>query len=168
MKKTLDVEFLRSLFDYDPVTGDLLRKVRRRKFAAGQVAGTVSYGGYRQIWISGKVYFAHRLIWAIVHGEWPMASLDVDHINGDPLDNRLENLRLATHRQNCANGKLAKNNTSGFKGVTRYRGRWVAQISRGDASGQPRRIGVFDTPEEAYGAYLTEARKAYGDFLREA
>ena len=70
---------------------------------------------YKHGSIFGYKYTAHRVIWAMHYGEWPD---QVDHINHDKADNRIENLRTVTHSENARNRKLNKNNTSGHAGVT--------------------------------------------------
>lgn len=92
-------------------------------------------------------------------------SVEVDHENGDKLDNRRSNLRLCTRAQNSHNTGLTRANTSGFKGVSfcKQTGRWVAQIQ---AQGRYIKIGRFDTPNAAACAYDTAARKYQGEFAR--
>ena len=93
---------------------------------------------------------------------WPR----VDHINGNGLDNRRANLRPATHAENMANKRLYRNNTSGFKGVQRNRGRgrpWAASIR---SASRTRRLGNYDTPEEAARAYDAAAAVTFGEFAR--
>src|ERR1700761_6742388 len=105
-------ELLRILH-YEPVTGEFRWRVKHsRKVIAGRVAGHPSKTlGYMMIGINGRVYYAHRLAWFYMTGLWPS---QVDHRDGDRLNNKWENLRLATHGQNVLNAKRAKNNTSGF------------------------------------------------------
>lgn len=86
---------------------------------------------------------------------------DVDHINHDTLDNRRENLRIATHRQNLLNKGPRANNKSGFKGVCRARKKWRAEIA---IDGERIRLGHFDTPELAHAAYVEAAKKYHGAF----
>jgi hypothetical protein len=92
------------------------------------------------------------------------ASEEVDHANGDGLDNRRSvNLRIATHRQNLANRGPQRNNTSGYKGVTwnKQLRRWCAQIH---IAGKHLHLGVFDIAEDGARAYDTAAREHFGEF----
>ena len=92
------------------------------------------------------------------------AGLDVDHIDGDGLNNRRSNLRACTHTENGRNRKLSKNNTSGLKGVNaREAGKWQAMIK---TSGRILHLGVFDSKMEAAKAYDAAALRLYGEFAR--
>lgn len=130
---------------------------------AGEVAGNVNDHGYIRIGIDGRIYLAHRLAWFYCHGEWPLGGLD--HANGMPTDNRIANLRLATHSQNLANSRAR--NWAGLKGAyynPRYKHRmWVSQIKYG---GRSHHLGYFETAEAANAAYLAAATKAFGSFAR--
>lgn len=101
----------------------------------------------------------HRLV------AGPPDHLEVDHANGDRLDNRRANLRACTRQKNALNRAISSNNTSGFRGVclVRSTGKWVARIAKG---GRRRHLGEFDTPEEASAAYEAAAAETYGDFDR--
>lgn len=134
----------------------------------GARAGSQTKGGYWAIGYKRNQYYVHRLVWLFEHGEWPAA--EIDHINGDPSDNRISNLRQATHQQNNHNRARNKTRTTP-KGVDcqpsdmyPYRP-WRARIKVGD-----RRItlGYFATPEEASSAYKAAAEKHFGEFARAA
>ena len=92
-------------------------------------------------------------------------NLQVDHINGNGLDNRKSNLRLVTHTQNMLNQRKAKDNTSGYKGVhwNKTRGRWQATIQ---ANGKAKYLGLFDDPAEAHEAYVAASQKFHGPYGR--
>ena len=92
------------------------------------------------------------------------AGLEIDHINGDKLDNRCENLRVVTKRQNIINRPKQSNNTSGYKGVQyrRDRGTWRAVIRH---NGKPITIGSYKTAEEASEAYLRHAKQIQGEYM---
>src|SRR5262245_20120322 len=86
------------------------------------------------------------------------AGMDVDHKNGNGLDNRRDNLRLATDRQNALNQRRRSDNTSGYMGVVRSGKRWLAQIHVGDKSIV---LGRFHEPEDAARAYDSAAREHF-------
>jgi len=92
-------------------------------------------------------------------------SNEIDHINGDKLDNRRENLRSATRSQNKMNSGKPKNNTSGYKGVCWYKrgNKWRAQIG---INGKLKHLGYFEDKEEAAKAYKKAAEKYHGEFVR--
>lgn len=105
--------------------------------------------------------FIHRTIMGAPLG------MEVDHINGDGLDNRRSNLRLATHAQNTRNRRRPRTNTSGFKGVHLHKsaGKWVAQITN---AGKYLYLGLFETPESAYAARVAASAELHGEFGRVA
>lgn len=130
---------------------------------AGDVAGCLDANGYRVIKVGGKKYYAHRLAWFLTHGVWP--SHQIDHINGNPSDNRLRNLRIATQSENNRNCGANKKNTTGYKGVTFHKrdGRYQSQIR---INGDRIYLGYFLTAEEAYASYCEAAGKHHGKFAR--
>lgn len=159
------VERLNELFEYDNETGALRRKtiVRGARNGVGGVAGSVHKTGYVHLTVDRYRTLAHRVIWAICNNAWP--ELEIDHVNGNPSDNRIENLRCVTHAVNMKNiTKPQRNNTTGYLGVTKPKDckRYLAQISTGRKS---RSIGYFDTPEQAHAAYKEAQSKAISDLV---
>jgi hypothetical protein len=160
----LTAERLRKLLDYDPKTGKFSWKARTSaRVSIGRLAGNVSVNGYIEIGIDGTSYTAHRLAWLYVTGEWPPK--EIDHINGQPTDNRFTNLRAATVSENQMNKKMPINNTSGVKGVTWHeRGKkWMASIGVNKRSIY---LGLFTHLEDAAAAYERAAEKYFGEFAR--
>ena len=104
---------LKELFSYDEQTG--LFKRHRRLGPKRDIAGHIANKGYRQIMVDCKLYMAHRLAWLYAYGDHPKDF--IDHINRNPDDNRICNLRLATSSQNQQNTKIRITNTSGVKGI---------------------------------------------------
>ena len=158
---------VRELFDYDPDTGILRRRIDRYRARSGQEAGwpdaDKKCNGRMRITIDYKKYFVHRVVWLWVHGELPKH--EIDHRNGDAGDNRLGNLREATRRENGRNTRRPRTNTSGVKGVfwDKERSKWHAQIH---VDGQLIFLGRFDAKLEAHAAYWAAARDLFGEFAR--
>ena len=115
--------------------------------------------GYVRSWCKEYGHFKlHRLLMGFETTKY------VDHINGDPADNRRSNLRLATSAQNAQNSAMRKNNRTGFKGVTRHvSGRYQARIS---VEKHCISLGYFSDPVAAAHAYDTAARRYYGEYAR--
>ena len=113
--------------------------------------------------LKGKFYKAHILAVYIMTGGWPAAI--VDHKNGDSVDNTWDNLRLATPHENQRNTKRRKDSASGYKGVTKVRGKYRARVT---IEGKRVIVGEFPTPEQAHAAYQIAATKHYGEFARAA
>ena len=108
MKPTNHARFPVDGFSYDPATGQISKNGRRRDYTDSP---------YRRVCENGVRVTAQRLAWRLHHGEWPDESLQVDHVNGNPHDNRLCNLRLATAGQNQANKFAHSNAKAGERGV---------------------------------------------------
>jgi hypothetical protein len=146
------------LFEYKD--GELFWKQRGKSRQLGRPAGAVNRDGYRRIKYQGKLYAVHRLVWAY-HGNEPVAF--IDHINGDVLDNHIENLRGATHSQNCMNRRVRFDSRSGVKGVTRRKDKWHACITLNYKcySG-----GYFDCKEDAITAVDKLRKELHGEFAR--
>lgn len=116
-----DALFVRSILSYND--GRLFWIVSPGfSIRSGSEAGGVSEKGYRKVRIGGKKFRSHRLVWLMKHDSWP--NEEIDHINGDRLDNRIENLRDVSRHENQKNTKRFENNKSGFTGIY-----WVAKNS---------------------------------------
>lgn len=167
---------VRNLLFYDFDRGTLLWKKRaselfktdrdmaawNTRYAGQRAFGTIGRSGYFQGAIFGRVYKAHRVIWLLHTGAWP--TLEIDHINGDKLDNRIRNLREASRAENCRNKGITRANTSGFKGVywDRSRLKWAAVIR--DREGKQINLGAFSSPETAHAAYCEVSAIYHGEF----
>jgi hypothetical protein len=117
---------------------------------AGQVAGTLNSKGYICITVNGKSYKAHRLAWFFHYGVWPVNQ--IDHIDQNKTNNRINNLREVTNSQNKQNAGKYKCNTSGHKGVSFHKQhkKWAANIR---VQRELLHLGYFPTPELASAAY---------------
>lgn len=169
MSQKIAQEYLKSALDYDPETGVFVWRVRPQQPPEWNsryalcIAGGVNCEGYRRIVIDYVGYLAHHLAWLYVTGEW--APEEIDHINGNPSDNRFANLRAASRKQNSFNRKRASHNKCGFKGVKWHapRSKWVAWIT---ADSKKHYLGYFATPEAAHAAYCKAAIALHGEFAR--
>ena len=153
----LTADTLRSLLHYDADTGVFTWIKPRPGVSRKRAAGSGSR--YLNVAVNGVRYLGHRLAWLYVHGEWPAD--EIDHINGDKLDNRLVNLRLASRSQNLANKPKRSDCKAPLKGIRQVGGRWVARLG---LKGKTIYLGRFDTAEQAHAAYLTAARAQHGSF----
>jgi hypothetical protein len=145
----LTQERLKELLHYNPETGLFSWLVNRARGATkGVIAGTLKEGRI-DIMVFRKHYKAHRLAWLYVHGSFPKEQ--IDHINGNPSDNRLSNLREATHSENQQNIRRAQvNSKTGVLGVSPCRGKFQASIK---ANNKQYNLGKFNSIEEAKLAY---------------
>jgi hypothetical protein len=143
----LTQERLKQLFSYDEETGFFKRykKLGPKK----QIAGHVATKGHRQIMVDNKLYMAHRLAWLYIYGEFPEKL--IDHINRNPDDNRICNLRNATHSENQQNTKVRKDNFCNAKGISYslVENKWRARISKNKKTFD---LGRFDSIELAINA----------------
>lgn len=166
----LTQERLKELLDYSPETGLFYWKVERGGKHVGAVAGcTKGDFGYIIIGLDNRLYRAHQLAWFWMTGEWP--SRFIDHRDTNKSNNRWRNLRLATKSQNMANMPAPIHNTSGLKGASRYRAGdsygkpWQASISKDKKTFH---LGHFATAAEAHVAYVSAAKRLFGEFARAA
>lgn len=120
--------------------------------------------GYQFVTWQRKHYAVHRVVFLLVHGWLPEC---IDHIDGDPGNNRVGNLRPATHLQNMRNAKTRKDNTSGVKNVYWHKQirRWAVRLSIG---GKQVAFGCFATLDEASAAAEQARADTFGEFARHA
>lgn len=158
----LTQEELKSMLMYEPETGVFTWIVKpNRRVQVGQIASNQRRDGYVRIGVGGTRYLAHRLAWLYVYGEWPAGV--IDHVNGDPSDNRIANLRDCSMTENQMNRGIGANNTSGRKGVIwdKSKQKWLAkaQLRR-----QTHYLGHFDDLDSAHAAYQRFVSTHHGEF----
>lgn len=141
---------LRSLFHYDRETGKFYRNGQNKE------SGRLATKGYRQISVNGTRYMAHRLAWLYVYGEWP--ENQIDHINQNKDDNRIENLRVVTNKQNSENVTIWKHNKTGRRGVRFRHNRFFAEIIHYQKTYN---LGWFDNIVDAVAARIRAERELY-------
>lgn len=157
----LTLEELDRNLDYNPITGILTWVIAKKKTQIGSIAGHVQKDGRRRIKLNGVCYLAHRLAWFSNYGEWPNG--EIDHIDRNPDNNAISNLRIVTKSQNQWNTGIQKNNKSGFKGVY-FHARDKKFIASATNFGKVNYIGRFDSAEEASEAYLAFIEKTRDSF----
>lgn len=160
-------EFLRRILRYDDATGKLywlsrtpdlfpdngtaarMCKNWNAKYAGGEALITENERGYKRGTIQGVPYRNHRVVWALLMGEWPKGV--IDHINGDTSDNRIENLRDVSQAENVRNSRINAKNTSGVCGVSWHRKYevWSAAIR---VNGRDIHLGQYKNKKEAIAA----------------
>lgn len=155
--------WIRQNLEYDPSSGCVtcVGGTRTCRLKEGRVHITIGNTmiGYREL-------KCHRIAWFLYYGRWPNAQ--VDHIDLDPSNNRITNLREAGQSQNSANTKKrthyqGRHPTSKYKGVYRCRTRWQAKIKH---SGRDLYLGSFTSEEEAHAAYVKAAKELHKEFFR--
>lgn len=141
---------LKEIFSYND--GHLLR--------GGKTAGSVNKRGYRTVYVDGKIYKAHRLVFLYHHGFLPN---QVDHIDGDKDNNRIENLRAATNSQNRMNCGAQRNNTSGHKNVywDVEANKWAVKVR---VDKKLRTLGRFANIDDAIVAATAGRKELHGAF----
>ena len=152
----LTADRLREVLSYDPTFGIFIWRKKSHKSSSsvkiGDIAGSVDNTGYIRIWIDGKRYVGHRLVWLYEFGFWP--EHQIDHIDRNRKNNRLSNLREATAAQNSANGASIRTNTStGVRGVTRQGAWYRVRMQR---NGKKASFGLYRSLGEALNVYNAE------------
>lgn len=157
--KSLEIEIISRLIEYNSETGVLLWKPRTEHDCSshkellrwnsrysGKEAFRINANGYRTGMIFRSMYTAHRIAWCLYYRSWPEKF--IDHINGDRSDNRIINLREVTKSENSRNAKISKANKSGATGVSKTQnGKFRSYIS--NSEGKIIQIGTFEKFEDA-------------------
>ncbi len=174
-KKLPDQSLLFEILSYDPETGMLHHKERKKehfksggrfqqevlmrqwnsKYAGNRAFAILQPSGYYRGYINGVAYLAHRVVWKLMYGYDP---IQVDHVNHARDDNRLVNLAGATHRTNTKNLSLYRSNKSGFNGINWHNAtqKWASSIR---VNNKQYHIGIFDNIEDAVVARKKESRR---------
>jgi hypothetical protein len=171
MNEKIDPKLVKEFFDYNKETGTLYWKERDRKWFnhdkyhytwnkkfAGKRAGRTKTNKYMEVGIFNRLYGYHRVVWAWVHGEWPENF--IDHIDGNPSNNRIQNLRKVTQLQNLKNINKNKGDIP-LIGVHKKGNRFIARIRD---NYERINLGSFGTPEEAHAAYCAKAKELFGEY----
>lgn len=166
-------EYLSECFEYQPETGKLFWKARPRvhfaseqssewwnkRFAGAEAFTAVTSSGVRHGAVDGVLYLAHRIVWKLNARLEPPTT--IDHVDRDKLNNRFENLRIATNQENCRNRSVNSNNTSGALGVYRRGSKWVARIC---VSGRDCFLGAFVDKQDAVVCRRAAEVHYFGEF----
>lgn len=160
-------EELKSIFTYsegvllwnEKSTGKMAKRFNK-KYANKEAGYLRKYSNgsiYRCVIVNKKAYLVHRLIYLIFHGTIPDET--IDHIDGNTLNNKIDNLRCVSQRENCRNRKRSSKNKSGVSGVhfSKRCNKWIARAN--NSSGKRIHIGVFDTKQKAIEARLKSERE---------
>lgn len=168
-----DLTLLRVFFSYNNLTGELTILNRDSKYFrlkstykmfntrfGGKVVTRKDNKGYLRAHYLNKDLKVHKICWYLFYGEWP--SLQIDHINGNKSDNRINNLRLATNQENCSNRFGNKNNKLNVLGVHQLKsGNYRVNIYH---KGIKYDLGVFNLLEDAKKAYSEKSKELRGEF----
>jgi hypothetical protein len=161
--ESLTQEYLKELFEYKD--GELYwKKINpyAHNIKIGSIAGCLEKNSYKRTRIKNKAYLNHRLIFLIFYGYLPKF---IDHIDGNPSNNKIENLREVTHSQNIQNSKKIIRNTSGVKNVNWHKrmNKWVVQLC---INGKNKHFGYFDDIKIAELVAQEARNKYYGIYAR--
>ncbi|NCB03639.1 MAG: hypothetical protein EOM67_16025 [Spirochaetia bacterium] len=153
-KQDITIEFLWDRYEYRD--GTLINKHSKGRMKAGVPAGTPNKAGYLRVTLFQKQEYIHRIIFFMFNGYWPK---EIDHIDRDNTNNRIENLREATRSQNMAN----RSSSNTVRGVQFNGNSYTARIGN-PFSRKTEYIGSYPTEEIAAKAYDIKAKEYFGDF----
>lgn len=152
----LNAAIAREFWIYDPETGEFRRRNYKKTGEAGPPITTELKSGYRMLKHKGKSYYAHRVAWLMVYGDWPDG--EIDHVNSKRNDNRIINIRdvhigyNVRQGRNISHGTKRINSSSKYKGVHRHKkGGWVASTF---INGKSKYIGIRQSEREAHALYV--------------
>ena len=134
---------LKSIAHYDPQTGYFTSFVSRGNIKCGDIMGHINRIGYVEVCINRKGYRAHQLAFLYMNGVYPK---EVDHIDGNPSNNRWNNLRIASRQENMWNRGVNENSQTGVKGVHPHKNKFKVQFR---VFGKKVYLGLFDDLQEA-------------------
>lgn len=160
-----DYARMAAVFQYCPETGEVWSKVQRGPFPPGRKVGGVFQPRkgtpYLRMRFDGHNFLLHRVAWLLMTGEWPRG--EVDHADGNGLNNVWANLRLASRSEQCRNVKAASTNATGVVGVSFHRAT-EKYMARGRSGGKEVYLGLFPTIAEAARASKEFRDREYGAF----
>lgn len=151
------LDYLQKWYAYDPVSGIVYSRLRTNSRRVHEPKPVKS----KDLKVNGAWMALATIAWSLYNERLPRPGYEIDHADRDTDNNKIENLREATHSQNDQN-RVRPAPQSGFKGVTNTRGRWQARITY---DGSTHHLGMFGTPEEAHAAYCEAAEKYHGEFM---
>jgi hypothetical protein len=158
-----DFDRLHLLLRYDMKTGKLFWKfAASNRVKVGDEAGTIAKVGYKYVSVDGHRILAHRLIFFMQNGVWPDGQ--IDHQDNNRLNNRIENLRVCSPRENAENKRHPQsNNAVGVLGVSPSRGKFKAQIQ---VDGKNQFLGRYETLDKAQAAYLSAKKSLHEGYVQ--
>lgn len=162
-REDITQDYLKKIIHYNPETGDMtwLNTESVNEKLRGNSCGGVSTNGYRYIRINGMTCLQHRIAWLYQYGSWPEGH--IDHIDINRSNNAIKNLRDVSHAVNLQNQRKAhKHSKCGFLGVeTRKGAAGIYYRAKIVIAGHIKRLGSFDTPEQAHAAYVCAKRQLH-------
>lgn len=156
---------LKEILEYNKNTGEFFWKISPMyNVNVGDKAGN-NHNGYTRLTIKGKKYLTHRLAWLYVYGEFPEA--DIDHIDNDRTNCKINNLRIANKSTNAYNRKRQINNTSGIKGVlwSKASKKWMVRVG---VNKHKLYFGVWEDLEFAELVAQEARAKYHGEFANDS
>jgi hypothetical protein len=151
-KEELTYDYFDELLNYDKESGKLYWKSKSSPYSriiVGEEAGCIRHyktNSYRIVVLKNTPYFVHRIIWLLVHKKWP--DDQIDHIDGNSLNNKIQNLKSASNQENCRNQRKRLNNTTGHPNIYWHTGKKKYSVSL-RFNGKLNHIKDYQTLEEA-------------------